>query len=63
MIIAYNLCYSTCLGKVLPSAGNILGVSSFSPDPRLLLDLKENTLLSPNGVMYVASKVCRFSIS
>ncbi|CAA6669075.1 unnamed protein product [Spirodela intermedia] len=57
MVIAYNLCYSTCLGKVLPSTGNILGVSSFSPDPCLLLDLKENTLLSPNGVMYVTSKV------
>lgn len=55
MIIAYNLCYSTCLGKVLPSKTNVLGVSSYSADA-LLKNLKEQ-LLAPNGVMYVSSKV------
>nr|XP_011466294.1 PREDICTED: DNA polymerase zeta catalytic subunit isoform X2 [Fragaria vesca subsp. vesca] len=57
MIIAYNLCYSTCLGKVAPSESNTLGVSSFSPDPHDLHDLKDQILLTPNGVMYVPAKV------
>ncbi|XP_010243556.1 PREDICTED: DNA polymerase zeta catalytic subunit [Nelumbo nucifera] len=57
MIIAYNLCFCTCLGKVIPSRLNTLGVSSYSPDPQLLMDLKHQILLTPNGVMYVPSKV------
>lgn len=57
MIIAYNLCYSTCLGKVVPSEANTLGVSSFSPDPHDLHILKDQILLTPNGVMYVPKKV------
>ncbi|XP_042518598.1 DNA polymerase zeta catalytic subunit [Macadamia integrifolia] len=57
MIIAYNLCYCTCLGKVVPSKVNTLGVSSFSPDPQLLSKLKHQILLTPNGVMYVPPKV------
>ncbi|KAM4108327.1 hypothetical protein ACB094_03G036700 [Castanea mollissima] len=44
MIIAYNLCFSTCLGKVAPSKANTLGV------------MKNGILLTPNGVMYVSSK-------
>ncbi|KAK2640409.1 hypothetical protein Ddye_028204 [Dipteronia dyeriana] len=59
MIIAYNLCFCTCLGKVVPSKENTLGVSSFSPDPRVLRDLKDQILLTPNGVMYVPSKICK----
>ncbi|CAN6543923.1 unnamed protein product [Malus baccata var. baccata] len=43
MIIAYNLCYST--------------LSSFSPDPHDLHILKDQILLTPNGVMYVPKKV------
>ncbi|XP_043708383.1 DNA polymerase zeta catalytic subunit isoform X3 [Telopea speciosissima] len=57
MIIGYNLCYCTCLGKVVPSKVNTLGVSSFSPDPQLLTNLKHQILLTPNGVMYVPPKV------
>ncbi|KAL0005947.1 hypothetical protein SO802_013508 [Lithocarpus litseifolius] len=57
MIIAYNLCFSTCLGKVAPSKANTLGVSSFSPDPSVLKRVKNEILLTPNGVMYVSSKV------
>ncbi|GMY18858.1 DNA polymerase zeta catalytic subunit, partial [Fagus crenata] len=56
MIIAYNLCFSTCLGKVAPSKANTLGVSSFSPDPYVLQSVKNEILLTPNGVMYVTSK-------
>ncbi|WOL11972.1 DNA polymerase zeta catalytic subunit isoform X2 [Canna indica] len=57
MIIAYNLCFSTCLGKVVPSKSNVLGVSSYSADPHIFQDLNELLLLAPNGVMYVPSKV------
>ncbi|KAF7124883.1 hypothetical protein RHSIM_Rhsim12G0060600 [Rhododendron simsii] len=56
MIIAYNLCFCTCLGNVVPSKANTLGVSSFSPDLHVLRDLKQEILLTPNGVMYVPSK-------
>ncbi|GKV20699.1 hypothetical protein SLEP1_g30785 [Rubroshorea leprosula] len=57
MIIAYNLCFCTCLGQIAPSKANTLGVSPFMPDPNVLRDLKDKMLLTPNGVMYVPSKV------
>ncbi|XP_062186460.1 DNA polymerase zeta catalytic subunit isoform X2 [Phragmites australis] len=57
MIIAYNLCYSTCLGKVFPSKSNVLGVSSYSADPHTILDLKNQLLVTPNGVLYVQPEV------
>ncbi|KAF7014170.1 hypothetical protein CFC21_028190 [Triticum aestivum] len=53
MIIAYNLCYSTCLGKVFPSKSSVLGVSSYSADPHTIADLKNQLILTPNGVLYV----------
>nr|BAK01083.1 predicted protein [Hordeum vulgare subsp. vulgare] len=57
MIIAYNLCYSTCLGKVFPSKSSVLGVSSYSADPHTIADLKNQLLLTPNGVLYVQPEV------
>nr|CAB3455274.1 unnamed protein product [Digitaria exilis] len=57
MIIAYNLCYSTCLGKVFPSKSNVLGVSSYSADQHTLVDLKNQLLLTPNGVLYVQPEI------
>lgn len=57
MIIAYNLCFSTCLGNVVPSKMDSLGVSSYSPDLHILKDLKQQMLLTPNGVIYVPSEV------
>lgn len=57
MIIAYNLCFCTCLGKVVPSKTNTLGVSPFVPEQHILQDLKDQILLTPNGVMFVPSKV------
>ncbi|XP_057720677.1 DNA polymerase zeta catalytic subunit isoform X1 [Arachis stenosperma] len=59
MIIAYNLCFCTCLGKVVASKANTLGVSSFSPEQHVLQYLKDQILLTPNGVMFVPSKVRR----
>ncbi|KAL4556311.1 hypothetical protein LXL04_038958 [Taraxacum kok-saghyz] len=57
MVIAYNLCFCTCLGKVTPSKPNTLGVTSYTPDPNVLKGLMHEILLTPNGVMYVPSKV------
>jgi hypothetical protein len=57
MIIAYNLCYSTCLGKVFPSKSSVLGVSSYSADPHTIADLKNQLLLTPNGVLFVQPEV------
>ncbi|KAG8099150.1 hypothetical protein GUJ93_ZPchr0013g35749 [Zizania palustris] len=57
MIIAYNLCYCTCLGKVFPSKSSVLGVSSYSADPQKIADLKNQLLLTPNGVLYVQPEV------
>ena len=57
MIIAYNLCFSTCLGNAVPSKADVLGVSSYAPELRILRDLILQMLVTPNGVMYVPSKV------
>jgi DNA polymerase zeta len=57
MIIAYNLCYCTCLGKVFPSKSNVLGVSSYSADPHTIVDLRNQLLLTPNGVLFVQPEV------
>ncbi|KAK7397203.1 hypothetical protein VNO78_18370 [Psophocarpus tetragonolobus] len=59
MIIAYNLCFCTCLGKVAASKANKFGVSSFSPEQHVLQDLKDQIMITPNGVMFVPSKVRR----
>lgn len=59
MIIAYNLCFCTCLGNIIPSKANTLGVSSYSPDLDVLRELNLETLVTPNGVMFVPSKVRR----
>ncbi|WCJ33138.1 DNA polymerase zeta catalytic subunit [Euphorbia peplus] len=59
MIIAYNLCFSTCLGNVARWKENILGVCSFSPERHVMRDLKDKCLLTPNGVVYVSPKVCQ----
>ncbi|XP_069148582.1 DNA polymerase zeta catalytic subunit isoform X3 [Solanum lycopersicum] len=57
MIIAYNLCFCTCLGKVTSTNANILGVSSYSPDTNVMHNLKDEILLTPNGVMYMPPRV------
>lgn len=62
MIIAYNLCFCTCLGSVAPSKANALGVSSFSPDRQVLQDLKDKILLTPNGVMFAPSMVIHLDV-
>ncbi|XP_010511693.1 PREDICTED: DNA polymerase zeta catalytic subunit-like isoform X3 [Camelina sativa] len=56
MIIAYNLCFSTCLGKLAHLKMNTLGVSSYSLDLDVLQDLNQ-IMQTPNSVMYVPPEV------
>ena len=57
MMIAYNLCFSTCLGKVVPDNPKVLGVTSLNLESRLLKDLKDSLTFTPNGIMFASSKV------
>ncbi|KAK7196039.1 DNA polymerase zeta catalytic subunit [Novymonas esmeraldas] len=61
IIIAYNLCYSTCLGMVQPQAHGRLGVlSHFKQSDAVLAELlpddgaqHESAIFSPNGAVFV----------
>ena len=59
IIIAYNYCYSTCLGKMGKDHSNKkLGCSSLHLPAGLLKILgMNNIIVSPNEIMYVHSKV------
>ncbi|WBW71843.1 mitochondrial DNA polymerase, zeta catalytic subunit Rev3 [Schizosaccharomyces osmophilus] len=58
IIIAYNLCYSTCLGPVRSVNGKFkLGFMPYSVDPRVMDILKDNVYISPNGYAYVNKEV------
>ncbi|KAJ1724305.1 DNA polymerase zeta, partial [Coemansia erecta] len=71
VMIAYNYCYSTCLGSLEdiaagPEAAGThdhsrhrLGVSSLDLPPGLLNALKEHITVSPNGVAFVKPSVRR----
>ncbi|KAI5243428.1 putative DNA polymerase zeta catalytic subunit [Aureobasidium subglaciale] len=54
VMIAYNYCYSTCLGRITPWRGqNKMGFADFKRDPGLLDLVKDKLNISPNGMMYV----------
>jgi DNA polymerase zeta len=54
VMIAYNYCYSTCLGRVVTWRGtNKLGFTDFKREPRLLELVKDYVNVAPNGLMYV----------
>jgi DNA polymerase zeta len=54
VMIAYNYCYSTCLGRITPWRGqNKMGFTNFKRDPGLLDLVKDKLNISPNGMMYV----------
>lgn len=59
IIIAYNYCYSTLLGRLrnYSSNENAIGVSSIKHPPNLLNYLSDDITLSPNGLMFVKSNV------
>ncbi|KAI5067558.1 hypothetical protein GOP47_0018086 [Adiantum capillus-veneris] len=56
MMIAYNLCYSTCLGKIVLDNPKVLGVASLNLDKRNLKDLKDSLIFTPNGVMFTSAR-------
>ncbi|WFD34379.1 DNA-directed DNA polymerase [Malassezia cuniculi] len=54
MIIAYNLCYSTCLGHIEKPR---LGVTGYARRPGILDELGDDVSVSPNGMLFVRSHV------
>ncbi|KAK4990251.1 DNA polymerase zeta, partial [Elasticomyces elasticus] len=54
VMIAYNYCYSTCLGRVVGWRGhNKLGFTDFKRELGLLGLVKDNLNIAPNGMMFV----------
>lgn len=54
MMIAYNLCYSTCLGRLAPFEGAYkLGFATHAPAPGALRRLHHHVRALPNGVLFV----------
>lgn len=60
IVIAYNYCYSTCLGHV-DSLGTSdefrFGCTSLRVAPELLHELRHNITVSPNGIGFVKASV------
>ncbi|KAL2641863.1 hypothetical protein R1flu_009450 [Riccia fluitans] len=57
MIIAYNLCYSTCLGKLSAENPKVLGVTNLKLEPGILSALKESVIITPNGILFAPKEV------
>ncbi|KAH7126951.1 hypothetical protein B0J11DRAFT_432216 [Dendryphion nanum] len=54
VMIAYNYCYSTCLGRIVNWRGrNKMGFMDFKREPQLLELVKDHVNIAPNGMMYV----------
>ncbi|KAK0555589.1 DNA polymerase zeta [Tilletia horrida] len=58
LMIAYNICYSTCLGRVEPYKGTSrFGCTEYDPQPGALTLAKDRVHVSPNGMVYVKPDV------
>jgi DNA polymerase zeta len=58
VMIAYNYCYSTFLGRVVNWRGtNKMGFTEFKRQQRLLELLKEHINIAPNGIMYTKPEI------
>ncbi|SPN99744.1 probable catalytic subunit of DNA polymerase zeta UPR-1 [Cephalotrichum gorgonifer] len=58
VMIAYNYCYSTFLGRIANWRGaNKMGFTEYERQERLLELLKDHINIAPNGMMYVKSEV------
>lgn len=58
IMIAYNLCYSTCLGRVSGFKGTSkFGVTEYSPPKGLLSLLRDDVNISSNGLLFVKPSV------
>ena len=58
VMIAYNYCYSTFLGRITHWRGqNKMGFKNFAREKRLLELLKDHINIAPNGMMYARPNV------
>jgi DNA polymerase zeta len=58
VMIAYNYCYSTFLGRVVSWRGtNKMGFTHYQREHRLLELLKDHINIAPNGIMYVKGTI------
>ena len=58
VMIAYNYCYSTFLGRVVSWRGtNKMGFSDYRRENRLIELLKDYINIAPNGIMYAKTEV------
>ena len=58
VMIAYNYCYSTFLGRVVNWRGqNKMGFTNYEREERLLELFKDQVNLAPNGMMYVRPEI------
>ncbi|KAI1379182.1 hypothetical protein F4677DRAFT_361036 [Hypoxylon crocopeplum] len=58
VMIAYNYCYSTFLGRIVNWRGtNKMGFTDYRRQNRLLELLKDHTNIAPNGMMYCKTEV------
>ncbi|KAK0531877.1 DNA polymerase zeta [Tilletia horrida] len=58
LMIAYNICYSTCLGRVEPYKGTSkFGCTEYDPQPGALTLARDRLHVSPNGMIYVKPDV------
>ena len=58
VMIAYNYCYSTFLGRVVSWRGqNKMGFTDYNREPRLLELFKDQINIAPNGIMYARPEI------
>lgn len=58
VMIAYNYCYSTFLGRVVNWRGiNKMGFAEYKRQQRLLELLKDHINIAPNGIMYTKPEI------
>ncbi|KAG7130923.1 DNA polymerase zeta catalytic subunit like protein [Verticillium longisporum] len=58
VMIAYNLCYSTFLGRITSWRGmNKMGFTEYKRHQRLLELLKDHINITPNGMMYAKPEI------
>ena len=54
IMMAYNICYSTCLGRIAPFKGTYkLGFTDYTPDEHTLRALRDDVYLLPTGLAFV----------
>ncbi|PVH71583.1 putative DNA polymerase zeta catalytic subunit [Cadophora sp. DSE1049] len=58
VMIAYNYCYSTFLGRIVNWRGtNKMGFTDYTRQQRLLELLKDHINIAPNGIMYTKPEI------